>query len=202
MKYLLLITSLTFSYNAVSQDYMEKIAIKSCECLDKLSEDEDSQQTKVEVGLCIIEAASPFQKQLKKDHNIDFKKIDEHGEQLGQLVAMKMASVCPTQLIGFAKKINGENESAPKSESLFISGVVTHIEDDIFVILSVKDESGKIVKFYWLSFINSELNLADTYKTLLDKRVNLSYSTTEYFDPRIKEYRPYNVIHMLKPLSN
>jgi hypothetical protein len=70
------------------------------------------------------------------------------------------------------------------------SGVITKIENDHFVILSIKDEQGKISKYYWLTFIQSNTELSTKYKSLIGKKVNITYTSQDFFDPKLDEYRP------------
>ncbi len=80
MKIKTLITLFVFiSTIAISQDYLDDIAIKSCECLSNIADTLSSDQYNLELGLCMIEASSPYAKQLKKDYRIDLNKIDKHG---------------------------------------------------------------------------------------------------------------------------
>lgn len=52
----------------------------------------------------MMNAASPYKKQLKKDYKIDFKKIATQGEKLGKTIALQMVSVCPNVFIKMANR--------------------------------------------------------------------------------------------------
>jgi len=49
-----------------SQSYVDEIAKETCECLNHISEDLDAEKYTLELGLCMINAASPYKKSLKK----------------------------------------------------------------------------------------------------------------------------------------
>lgn len=197
-----LITALIILSSYVSfaqKDYMEIIAQKSCECLEQL-EDFNSEALNMKLGLCMIEVAEPYSDELLEDHGIDFAEIDVHGERLGELIGMKMASACPSTLLEIAEKMEQQeaavNEvSEPVAGDLYTtSGRVTRISEELFVEFSIRDNDGQPRKFYWLSFVRSNVELIDNYQDLKDKNVTVIYKSEELFDARIGEYRAFNVI--------
>ena len=50
-----------------SQDYMQKIAQETCTCVAGVPDTLKGQLLEVELGICMIKAATPYQKKLKKD---------------------------------------------------------------------------------------------------------------------------------------
>jgi len=196
---LLAILMIILSTNLHSQDYMVDIAKKSCECLTKAPDTLDSEQMTMGFGLCMIEVALPYKKQLKKDFNIDMDKIGEQGKDLGQIIGIRMASVCPEELQKLAGKVNLKDEPEEIEVQLF-EGKVTGIEESQFLIFSVKDDTGKISKFYWLTYVESEFELATQYKSLLEKNIMVTFMPEEFFDHRINEYRSINVIRKINML--
>ena len=197
MKKLLIAGFIVISHHSFSQAYLDKIVQESCNCVSKVSETLDNERYTQELGVCMIVAAEPYRKQLKKDHNIDFDKIDVDGEKLGKLIGIKMAAVCPELILAVAKKSGkGNGESAP-TESKSFEGIITKIEHEFFVVLHIKDESGKTNKFYWLTYVESGVEVADGYDSMMGNSVTLTYRSEEFFDPKIKEYRPFSVIEKL-----
>ena len=76
MKHLCLSFLLLFFFiKGYSQNYMEKIAEKSCDCVKALTDTIDSEQLTMKLGLCMIDASTPYKKQIKKDYNIDLDNI-------------------------------------------------------------------------------------------------------------------------------
>ncbi len=105
MKRNILITILiTISTIGFSQDYIDKIALKTCEFLNTVSDTIEPERLNLELGFCMIEAAKPYKKQLKRDYNIDFSKIDTYGKELGMIIGLKMTSVCPKCSIDLDKQ--------------------------------------------------------------------------------------------------
>jgi hypothetical protein len=179
---------------------MEKIAQQTCECLGKIPDSTKTERMYMELGVCMINASEPYKKQLKKDYNIDFNNIDKEGEALGKVVGLKMASVCPDGLYRLSK-IEEKATKEKTKEALTSIGKVTQIDREVFVVFSVFDNSGKSMKFYWLTSVESNIDLAINYKTLLETDVKIKYFTKEFFDPKIGEYRNFNIIEKIEKIS-
>ncbi len=197
MKKLFIAGFIFIFHSSFSQAYLDKIVQESCNCVSKVSETLDNEQYTQELGICMIVAAEPYRKQLKKDHNIDFDKIDVDGEKLGKLIGIKMAAVCPDLILAVAKKSGKAMVSRRLRESKSFEGIITKIETEFFVVLHIKDESGKTNKFYWLTYVESGVEVADGFDSMLGTSVALTYRSEEFYDPKIKEYRPFSVIEKL-----
>ena len=90
---------LLFILNPVySQNYMDEIVNKSCECLISVPDSLDSEEFNMKLGLCMLEASMPYKKQLKKEFGIDLDNIDVEGARLGKLIGIRMTTVCPDAL--------------------------------------------------------------------------------------------------------
>jgi hypothetical protein len=184
-----------------SQDYLDKIANATCECVNKLPDTLKTEDLTMQFGVCMIEGASPYKKQLKKDYQINLDKLDLGvGETLGKLIGVKMVSICSDQVLRLSKKI--KLNKVEKNQDLRATGVVTKIESDYFVTFYLKDESGKVTKFYWMTLINSDFDLITKYKSVTDKSVDVTYRIEEFFDPKIDEYRQFNIITAIELRDN
>jgi hypothetical protein len=202
MKKVLIFCLVITAHQSFSQTYMDKIAQESCDCISKVSETLDYEQYTQELGLCMIVAAEPYRKQLKKDHNINFDKIEVDAEKLGKLIGFKMASVCPNALLAVSKKSPDKSAVANADVSKSYDGTITKLEKDFFVVLHIKDGEGKTNKFYWLTFIDSDVDLVERYDSLIGMPVEVTFRTEEWFDPKIKEYRQFSVIEKLEATNN
>jgi len=190
--------ALLFSTTCVSaQDYMDKIVAQTCECGKNINDTINQKQMFMEIGICMIKVAEPYKKQLKKDHNINLDNIDQEGEALGKLIGMKMASTCPEVLRKITEQ--ADKKSAESGQEVF-TGRVIKIEKDFFVIFTVNDES-KTLKFYWLTNAESNIDLLNQYAELLTKEVMVKYKITSLFDPKINDYRNFNVIEKIEKLT-
>lgn len=200
MKYLFTsIIVIIFTQAVIAQDYMDEIAQKACECVGELGEISSSDNFNMQLGLCMIEAAGDYSDELLEEHGIDFKRIDEHGERLGELIGIKMASVCPAVLLEVAAKMEvkeseSQSESSAEEMTFTTSGKITKVNENLFVEFTVRETNNKTRKYYWLSFVNSNIEMADNYSDLKGKKVTITYESQEFFDARIGEYRPFNII--------
>ena len=193
---LLLIAATCFS-----QNYMDIIVKESCECISNIPDTLNKDNFNMKFGLCMIEISMPYKKELKRDYNIDLDNMDAKvGEKLGRIVALKMGSVCPGGLMLVAKK----NTAAPEQETngKVLEGVVTNIDNTDFVVFSIKDNFGRIFKFYWFSVIQSDIELTNHYNSLLGKTLKVTYDKKDFFDPKISDYRQFNVISKIESVSN
>ncbi len=190
---LLLIATLAFCSNSTqAQAYLDVITEKSCSCLEKIPDTIKTEELHMKLGICMLEAAGPYHKQLKSEYGIDLEKNDDSGEKLGKMIGMKMATKCPTALLKLANRAD-EGDKTEKS----VKGIITKIENEAFVVFSLKDEQGKITKFYWFTFIESSAELTSKYKDFVGKTVEITYSNQEFFDPKIEEYRAFSVIYKM-----
>ena len=185
--------TILLALNAFSQNYMESIASKSCDCLDEVSNESTAEQFNLELGLCMIEAARPYAAELLKDHNIDFDKIDTQGEELGRLIGMKMAAICPKKLVAVANRMS-ESNSDNDSDIVSVAGTVTRVKEGAFVEFSLDEGDGTFNKYSWITKVDSDINLVEEYNNLVGKRVMISFKDQEVFDGRIGEYRNFRVI--------
>ena len=202
MKKILIFAGLLLvSIPGFSQTYMDKIVKSSCECISSVPDSLDKDKFNMQFGLCMINASMPYKKELKRDYNINLDHIDnKEGQKLGTVVALKMGAICPDGLL----KVANINKAIPEQETSekTMEGIVTNIEDTNFVVFSVKDDLGRLFKFYWFQVIQSDTELTNTYNSLLGKTIKLTYDKKEYFDPKITDYRQYNVISKIENVKN
>lgn len=207
MKNFILIAFCSFSIPAFSQDYLDKIAIQTCDCFSDMSMLSDSlsssDQKNMKFGLCMIDAAEPYKKQLKKEHNIDLDQMDgPTGERLGRLIGVKVAGKCPDVILKLQEGAVQKNKPAQAEAINTFTGVITKIETNGFVTFTIKDEIGKTTTFYWLEFIQCDKDLPAIYQSLTGRLVSVSYKTTEYFEPKINQYRQYFCLTKLQLTGN
>lgn len=201
MKNFLAAVLLLLSTFVFSQDYKNKIAKASCDCITKVGDEiKDPKTREMKLGLCMITASMPYSKELKRDYNIDVDNVggenDKSFEELGGKIGLLMATECSDVFM----KIFVENDDASNNSGseLLLNGTVKKIEKENFIVFHIVGENNNLTKFYWVSNIESNLDLPKEYNSLLNKKVNVSYYTTEIFDMKINDYRNLNVISSLK----
>lgn len=198
-KHLLILVLITIGFKGFSQDYVKKIANKTCECANKIPDSVSNDTYNMQLGVCMIASAKPYKKKLKKDFDIDFNHIDTQAEQLGELIGMQMIGSCPNTMIEIARR---NEEPQIEEVSLNIQGKIVNIEENQFVFFLLKDGTGKTKKFIWLSYIESDIDLFTDYKEMKSKAVSITYKKQELYDPRIGEYRNYNIIISIEKLRS
>ncbi len=105
---------------------------------------------------------------------------------------------CPDTFIEvFKLGENDKNKESRHSESI-ISGTVTKIEKNNFVVFHMAVDNRILNKLYWVFPVESNVDLPKEYSTLLHKKVNVSYYPGEIFDAGINDYRKVNIISVLK----
>lgn len=188
----------SFFSDLKAQDYLEIITEQVCECVDKLSSDLSKDGYTMQAGICMIQAAEPYSKKLKKDHGIDLSEADEEGEALGRLLGLKMLTTCPEVIMRLAELVDDTEEAVEEEyEYLYASGLITELVEEPFVVFTLREKTGKVVKMYWLTFVESEFAIMSKYATLLGRKVGIEYSEVEVYDSRLKEYRNINIIESL-----
>jgi len=171
---------------------MDEIVNKACECASELTSETDPESYNMKLGLCILEVAADYESELLRDHNIDFDQIDVEGERLGRIIGMKMAGVCPEVFQHIADIQNGDAEV----ENEVVVGKVSKIESGTFIIFHISVD-GQTRKYYWITEVESNIDLSQSFNSVLEKNVEVTAQLIDVFDPRIQEYRTINVLSTL-----
>jgi hypothetical protein len=187
--------SLTLS----AQDVLDKIARGTCDCLLEVDRNEHKGEAlQMQLGLCMMKSAAPYEKELRKQYKVDFSRLDAGaGEKLGEMVGMRLVGVCPEFL-----QIVADMESAPAATTVevvttTVTGVVTGLRDRQFSTILVKDVSGRTVELLRLEHFQNADMLAGASATGV--KGTFSYTVRELYDPVAGTYRSHNVLVGLEP---
>ncbi len=186
MKKLLLAISL-FGLQANAQDIYDKMAVETCECihLKKLDMDKVSaSELKMSMGVCILQSYSLHSSEIKLDIG-----NDEATEKLGEDIGMKMISHCPDFIIALGSKTDEKSQETYAS----VSGTLTEIKTEQFVSITVKDDKSRVFNFLLLDYFDTAALFTENQLKKNDK-VTVSYTETELYDPKSKEFRYYKII--------
>lgn len=199
MKNIFICLFAVISTTIYSQDYLDKIALESCGCLDRISDTLNNEQFYLEFGVCMLIASEPYKKQLKKEHDIDLKSFDEaNGEKLGILIGSRLAIVCPEKLLKLSERSVEDNTKA--QETFEVIGEVTSISKELFVTFTIKSDN-RTMKYVWLTQVSTNIDLAMEYENLLNKKVKATYVPDELFDPKINEYRKHFILLSIEKID-
>lgn len=200
-KNILIFLLFCFSNFALAQDYKKKIARSSCECITKVADEiKDPKTREMRLGLCMITAAMPYSKELKRDYNIDVNNVGAESEKsfesLGGAIGIVMATECPDIFTSIFTET--DDSSSTSGTEFLLNGMVKKIEKENFIVFHVIGDNNNLTKFYWVTSIESNLDLPKEYNMLLNKSVNISYYTAEIFDAKNSDYKNLNIISSLK----
>ncbi|NIK93106.1 hypothetical protein GZ212_13160 [Mangrovimonas sp. CR14] len=178
---------------------MKKIVDHACECIQNLP---DEKMDNENIGLCMLNEAAKYGDELLRDYNIDIRKIDEQGEELGRIIGVEMLISCPESIQRLASLKVDDDDNAEIYEPMIIEGKIRNISSEDFVIFTVEDNQGKTSKFYWLTFVsNSGTNIQYNFNETKNKDVKMEFIQQELFDPKINEYRNFNIIKSIEMLN-
>ena len=182
-----------------AQDAVDQIAEKSCSCLKNTDPKAAIKDIETELGLCMIKEAAPFEKELKKKYHIDMSKLDGNsGEELGKLIATKMLVKCPDQMARLASAASeNKTETVKAIEEITMTGSVTDLTSNQFVVISIKDAKGPEQKLLWLEYFQGAELLKNGLAEIKGKIVTVTYAEYSYYNPAIKDYMKYKVITSL-----
>jgi hypothetical protein len=156
----------------------------------------------MELGVCMLNASEPYKKQIKKDYDIDLNSSKGNAsEKWGEVIGIKMATVCPDQLLALTERVDGKKKQNNTAEKSKFEGKVIKIDKETFVSFTLKDSEGKTMKFYWFTPVTSDVEMVTNYNSLFDLNIRITYYQQELFDAKIGEYRKFNVIDKVEQLS-
>jgi len=181
----------SFFITQAQEEYINEIVDNICKCIgEKKASNPDISSE--ELGVCLLSSAKDYKDEISKDYNIDWNNLNgEDGEKLGEILGVQLAFSCPELIVELSD-----------SDDDFITystiGEVTNITIEPFIIFEVKNETGRIEKYYWLKYINTSLDLQNSFKTLKGKKIKIEYVEEELMDSRIMEYRIFKYISTLE----
>lgn len=177
---------------ARADDYLDVAARSACECAERMPANLNAGEVKMHAGICMIRAVVPFKERLRADHGIDLDHPGKDGERLGAIVGARMTQHCPVAMVRLVRAATpGE---AGQTVEMTIEGTITRVEKEPFVILTLQDGEGRSTKLWWLQSVPSGIDFVNTYESLAGRQLKLSYQPRDFFDPRVNDYRKFNVI--------
>lgn len=196
-------TILLFTTHFVfGQNYVDKITKETCQCASKTPHEAERTQHTVRLGLCMIKAATPYKKQLKRDYDINFGNTTDQ-KKLGKLVGTRMAELCPDFILSMLSKepidavVNKTDNVDAKNK--ITSGKIINIENKQFVVFEIQNNSINSSKYFWLGKIQSNIkDFANSYYKLVGAEVEIEYKKIELFDTKINDYRRYKIIQSIR----
>jgi len=184
---------------AQAQDVLDKIAKESCSCATGLDTTLNEEERNMQLGLCMLQSAMPYQKELKKKHGIDLNNIENEGERFGQLLGMRLAVQCP-EFVALMARMNAAEEEAAATSTVptvpvnTFDGALSTVKSGQFLTLVVRKEDGATVELLFLDHaegVEQVLRRPDQGRGTVG---SWSYTTQDLFDPVSRSYRPFYVV--------
>ena len=200
MKKIFVFSLVLFSIFLFSQDFKKSIAQEACKCVkENVKDDMSEKQVQLKFGICMMKVTAPYKKEIKKEFGID---LDDYSKkesmyELGRQMGLIMAQECPEVFERFIKDEDLETTEENSGEQL-MHGEIAKIEKDSFVVFYLKGDNNILTKFYWISNVDSNIELEKKYNELTGKKVDVVYYSAEIFDYKINEYRKVNILQTLK----
>lgn len=174
-----------------AQDLLDTITVETCGCIEKIDSDLRESERNTRMGLCILEASAPFKDELLVEYNVNLNDLNgKTGKQFGELVGIRMASTCPTTLISMTQQVKNNNS---KTDDQSVDGTIKALHNGQFYSLEVETEK-RMHTFLWMDPFDNSHELLQNSKGLEGKKVKITYREQELFDPKINDYRSFNVI--------
>lgn len=177
-----------------AQDVLDRIAVSTCDCINAVDRKEViGEALQMQLGLCMMKAAAPYDKELRKQYKVDMSRLDAgSGERLGELVGFRLVAQCPEFLEFVAEMQNEGAAEVAQAVVAKVSGSVTGLRDRQFSTVLVKDVSGRTVELLRLEhFPNADL-LAGAGATGV--KGTFHFTVKELYDPVAGTYRSHNVL--------
>ncbi len=193
-KYLILFLISPFLW---SQNVMNTIAEETCACGKKIDfTNTSSAEIEMSFGFCILESFSNHKAAVEKHYGKPMEITDDSFEKFAEDVGIQMVGVCPELFIKMAGNddmLDMMLEEEETEERFTASGKVHKIEKSQFLILHLNNDQNSLMKFIFLyDATNSSMLRDDGF--LKDKNITVEYSKMEFYDPKIDDFRVFNVI--------
>lgn len=180
-----------------AQQVLDKLANLTCDCAAKLDTNEEYEKLEAELGLCMLNNASQYKKEVKKELHIDLETINgKNGGKLGELIGTRMAYKCPVLLIKIAAlKDKGHTYGSPSSSpKAVIKGSIVEVQTLQFLTVVIVDEKGREQKLLWLDYFDGSDELKTNLTQLKGRSFKITYIEKEFYNPSIRDYMKYKVI--------
>jgi hypothetical protein len=186
-----------------AQDVLDKIAIESCSCAAELDTTANEEQRNIQLGLCMLQKAAPYQKELKKKYDVDLNNLDEGGERFGQLIGMRLALHCP-EFVALMARLSEESEveeppaQAPVLTST-LDGSLLSVKSGQFLTLVVKKEDGSTQDLLLLGHAENAEQVLRRPDQGRGTSGTWTYTTSDLYDAASRTYRPFYVLKAVEP---
>ncbi len=184
------LSSSVFAQKLSKEQLIDKLSGKTCECVSKQELTKDNYE--LTFGLCILENLSEFEKDVEKHYGKNAIQDEEKKEEIGRDIGKRMASICPQVFKVLIDEMSKEEAEVEEAE-LKISGKISEIKSEQFIVFSVKEDTGKINSFILLNNFENAYLLTDKVLKVNDA-VEIIYYELELYDAKISKFITYKIV--------
>lgn len=170
--------------------------------MDGITEELPRDTLTMRMGICMLTASMPYEKELRKKYGIDLSKIDgESGERLGQLVSLRLITTCPN-FASLAMKLAEEEEAPPPPPGptvRVVQGTVQEITPSQFLTITVRTDAGPSYEFLLLDHVMNAEQVSQEPAKAKGFFAKWGYEEREFFDPYTRTYKIYRVLRSIEP---
>lgn len=182
---------------------IKKVAVSICNCLEKnhvekAGTEEEMQQIFLQ---CIFDSASSVIGDVLTSGDGDMK---QNGEEFGQKIALELMNSGCQPFIQMSVKLakgsmGADDETDAKPVLKSVDGVITKVEEKDFLYITVKQSTGREVILIYMDYVDgSDGWIKDAAAKLANKSVSASYTESEIYQPKIKDFANLKVLKKLE----
>ncbi|MBS1747983.1 MAG: hypothetical protein JST21_17605 [Bacteroidetes bacterium] len=184
--------------NAQTDTSMDKTATAVCDCLEKAGLTDKSTQSEIQNAFmnCVMASAPELMTQIMASGE-DYTTA---GQEIGTKLVMalmknnctaftKIASAMAANGGGFEMTLPGNNSGISQEKTETVDGVIINVEERDFTYVTLKTTEGRELVFMYYKYVPGSDNwIKDPLKLLKNKNVSLSYTESEVYQPKYKQF--------------
>lgn len=204
MKKIIFIFLFFSTFANAQEEFMQKIADESCECLKKKNikvEKEELNKLTMEFGVCVMASYNSNLNSIPENKKIVLSNYEE-GRKFGKEIARYMLKSCPDYVISLGVKSledkdirekiienyqnkdefqTATNTIEEENTNLIVNGTFTGSIKETHLFINLKEETGKTHKFALLTNFENSYLITDDILKISDK-ISVEYFEAELFD--------------------
>ena len=178
---------LTLPMLAKAQDEIyKKVAQETCDCItQKDLSGATKKSIEVALGLCMLESVQTNKIEIDITDNTAMRRF-------GEKVGVQMAPICPNVFTILSDDDSANDDAS--SEVFTVAGKVKSVDENEFMFITVKEETGKETRMVWLRHFKGSDEYLSNPRQLVGKKVTVKYRSIDCYLPKAKGYFAYKEI--------
>jgi hypothetical protein len=177
----------------------QKMSADFCVELNKLKLSDDfNEENMQKLGMAMLPIFTKYAEEIEKELGIVLKTQDDY-KKVGEIIGQDAALTCPKFKKMTENMVQNQLEKNEETESL--EGTFIGMDNSgTLAILRVKDASGREQKILWMEYFEGSETLIKTPELLKNKKVSITFTEREIYEPKIKDYVKVKVVTNLKKM--